>query len=227
MKKTYVYLIILALVAIIVVLAFNFVNTPEYKFAEAQTKNREECADASYVFPPDAVAKVVINKDKHTTLIDVRSRHDFVNGHLPNAKHIDKSTVLNKKNYTYFSNLKNNNKQVIFYGNDVLEANVPFMILKQMGVENIGISCEGYNFFNENDLKHIAATKIVYPNDESAVVDFSKYIEVVKQKAIEKAKAEKEKVKKLASKPRRIVKKKVLSKAKQKPVIEEEEEEGC
>lgn len=189
----------------------------------------EECADASYVFPPDAVAKALINKDKHTLLIDVRSRHDFVNGHLPNAKHIDKSAVLNKENYTFFSNLKNNNKQVIFYGNDVVEANAPFMILKQMGIENIGISCEGYDFFNENDINHIAATKTLHPNDESAVVDFSKYIEDVKKTVIAKAKAEKEKAKKAATirvfKPKKKVV--VKSKLKAKPVIEEEEEEGC
>jgi len=227
MKKSYVYLIILLLLVIIVFLAFNFVNTPEYRFAEAYSKDMEKCADASYVFPPDAIAKVIINKDNNTILIDVRSKHDFVNGHLPNAKHIDKASVLDKENYEFLSNLKNENKKVIFYGKDVVEANTVFMILKQMGIENIGISCEGYDFFNKNDLNHIASTKTLYANDETIITDFSKFIEDEKKKAIEEAKNEKEKAKKIALKSRYTPKRKVVVKTKAKPVIEEEEEEGC
>jgi len=227
MKKSYVYLIILALFAIIVFLAFNFVNTPKYKFAKVHSKEMEECTDASYTFTPDEVAKVILNKDKNTILVDVRSKHDFVNGHITNAKHINKTTVLNKENYKFFSNLKKEKKKVIFYGKDVVEANIPFMILKQMGVENIGISCEGYDFFNDNDIHHIASAKSSYPNNETPVTNFANYISITKQKAIDKQKAEKEKLKKVATQKKYIPKKKVVVKAKPTPVIEEEEEEGC
>lgn len=227
MKKSYVYIIILALLAIILLLAFNFVNTPEYKFADVHAKDMEKCTDASYTFTPDQIAKAIIDKDVNTIFVDVRSMHDFINGHIPEAIHIDKSDVLGKDNYTFFSNLKGEKKQVIFYGKDVVEANIPFMILKQMGIENIGISCEGYNFFNTNDIHHIATTKSLYPNNETPVTNIANYITQTNKKALEKAKAQKKLAKKAALKRRGTPKKKITIKAKPKPAIEEEEEDGC
>lgn len=227
MKKSIVFLIIFALLFLVVLLALNFVKVPEYKFAENTDQSFVPCAEAEYVYPPNKIAKLLQAPDENTVLVDIRSRHDYINGHLEGAKHIAMANILEKENFKFFKSLKSEGKQAILYGNDVIEANAPFMVLRQMGIENIGISCKPYQFFTDNDLNFLATTDKVFANNETPIADFASFVSSENLKAKEREEQKQKKAVKAIAKP--IVKKiKKVVKPQPKPEpAPVEEDEGC
>jgi len=223
MKKLYRILLIVVLLLIITLLAFQFIKTPEYKFVENTSNSFVDYTKVENIITPYTMAKSIIEKDDKTILVDIRNNHEFTNGHLTNARHISKETILDDENYDFFKKLKENGQKAILYGENVEEANIPFIILNQMGIENISISSEGYQFFINNDLNKLANSEIDYSTIEVPKADFAKFITEENKKAEEKIKLEKAIVKKIIP----IAKKSVIIKPKPTAPVEEEEEEGC
>lgn len=77
-----------------------------------------------------------INNQNHV-LVDIRSAYEFDKGHLTNAVNIHTPDLLDEKNLNIFKELKNTNKTAILYGNNPHEVNMPFLLLYQLGYDNI------------------------------------------------------------------------------------------
>ena len=160
------------------------------------------------------MANAILNKDKSIVLVDVRSQFEFAKGHLPEAKNIYKVNLMDDANMDFFKTLKGNNKKAILYGSSASEANVPFMILKQMGIENISYLAVGYDDLKTGNWTEIAANPTKF-NDETAVVDFAKFISDANKSS---SKVNKTVAKPTVAKPKAIV----------KPVkTEAAKDEGC
>lgn len=160
---------------IVLVLSFIFLKTDKYTFKTPLNKELTEIKVASFQVSPQTVANAILNKDKSIILVDVRSQFDFAKGHLPAAKNIYKVNLMDDSNMDFFLALKETNKKAILYGGSASEANVPFMILKQMGIENISYLAVGYDDLKAGNWNEIAANPTKF-NDETAVVDFAKFI---------------------------------------------------
>ncbi len=167
----------IGVIATILVLAlgFIFLKTDKYTFKTPLNKELAQIKVASFQVSPQTVAKAILNKDKSIILVDVRSQFDFAKGHLPDAKNIYKVNLMDDANMDFFLALKVTNKKAILYGGSASEANVPFMILKQMGIENISYLAVGYDDLKAGNWTEIAANTSNF-NDETAVVDFAKFI---------------------------------------------------
>lgn len=70
-------------------------------------------------------------------LIDIRNQYDFEKGHLENAINIYAAEILSDENIKVFKELKDRHKTAILYGNNPQEPNAPFLILYQLGYDNI------------------------------------------------------------------------------------------
>ncbi|PKP29286.1 MAG: hypothetical protein CVU01_00705 [Bacteroidetes bacterium HGW-Bacteroidetes-18] len=70
-------------------------------------------------------------------LIDIRNQYEFEKGHLDNAINIYAAEILSDDNLKVFDELKESNKTAILYGNNPQEVNAPFLILYQLGYDNI------------------------------------------------------------------------------------------
>lgn len=70
-------------------------------------------------------------------LIDIRNQYDFEKGHIENAINVYAAEILSEDNIKVFDELKENNKTAVLYGNNPQEPNAPFLILYQLGYENI------------------------------------------------------------------------------------------
>ncbi|HAH56096.1 MAG TPA: hypothetical protein DCM02_12650 [Flavobacterium sp.] len=160
---------------IVLVLSFIFLKTDKYTFKTPLNKELAEIKVASFQVSPQTVANAILHKDKSIILVDVRSQFDFAKGHLPDAKNIYKVNLMADSNMDFFLSLKETNKKAILYGSSASEANVPFMILKQMGIENISNLAVGYDDLKAGNWTEIAANPSKF-NDETAVVDFAQFI---------------------------------------------------
>lgn len=78
----------------------------------------------------------IIN-DKNLALIDIRSQYEYEKGHLENAINIASSDIFDEENQSILNELKDSNKTAVIYGGSTEEANIPFLILYQLGYNNI------------------------------------------------------------------------------------------
>ena len=193
--------IIIGVVALLIVLLLGFVffKPVKYIFKTPLDKELSDVQRVDFQVSPQALAKALLQQDKNLVLVDVRSQFDFAKSHLPNANNIYKVNLMEDKNIEFFTNLEEGNKKVVLYGSTASDANVPFMILKQMGFENIQFLAVGYEEVQSADWTLIA-TNTNTNSDETAVADFAKFISDANQ-----ASALPKKVVKTVAKPKVFV----------------------
>lgn len=76
-------------------------------------------------------------KSPDYVLIDIRNQYEFEKGHLENAINIYAAEILSEDNSKVFDELKESKKTAVLYGNNPQEVNAPFLILYQLGYNNI------------------------------------------------------------------------------------------
>jgi rhodanese-related sulfurtransferase len=140
-------------------------------------------------------------------LIDVRNQFEFEKGHMKNAINIYTPDILSDKNLGLFNELKETNKTAVLYGNNPQEVNAPFLILYQLGYDNIKLLAIN-NSYLENKL-------ITKNNDiEKSEADITTFI----NESRENASIEQE-VEDIIKAPKRVI---TVQKRKKKPA-----EGGC
>ena len=87
----------------------------------------------------------------NVSIIDIRSSFEFQKGHLENAINIQAVEVLNDENIDFFYNLKGKKSTVVLYGTNPDEALAPYMVLYQLGYDNLKILTIE-NSYNKNKL---------------------------------------------------------------------------
>lgn len=96
---------------------------------------------------------ITLNEIKNDgfVLIDVRNSYDYDNGHIENAINIHTPELLSDNSTNIFEEIKNNNDIAVLYGNNPTEANTAFMLLYQLGYDNIKILLVN-NVYSQNKL---------------------------------------------------------------------------
>jgi len=165
---------------------------------------------------PEEIMEAVQKNSGSVVLVDVRTPAEFAEGHLLNAINIPSQHVLEAASCKLW---RDEETTYYLYGNTQLEANGPWMVLRQLGYENIKVLQGGLSYFAD-----FSDSSFLKLEDETARYDFAS----VFSKAIEDAK------KANAPAPAPVIKTQPKTIVPQKrPKIEqpktavEQEEEGC
>lgn len=103
-------------------------------------------------------------------LIDIRSQYEFDKGHLENAINMASPEILTDENQAILNEIKDLNKTIVIYGENLQEANIPFLILYQLGFDNIKLLSIELDYFQN---------KLITKNGniEKPVSDIKSFIE--------------------------------------------------
>jgi rhodanese-related sulfurtransferase len=85
---------------------------------------------------------LVVNADidhSSSVLIDIRDKFDYSINHLENAVNIPTSDILNESSISLLDEIRDMGKTAVLYGKNPNEANSAFILLYQLGYENIKI----------------------------------------------------------------------------------------
>lgn len=97
----------------------------------------------------------LLNKDKldisNQILVDIRNRFDYERGHLEDAINMHIPEILDDENSNLLNDYKNTDKIIVFYGNSPTQALMPYMVMRQLGFENIKILSVALEY-NQNKL---------------------------------------------------------------------------
>ena len=122
----------------------------------------------------------LLNKDKldlnNQILVDIRNRFDYDRGHIEDAINIQVPELLDDENSNLLNEYKNSDKTIVLYGNSPTQAMMPYMLLTQLGFDNIKILSVALDY-NQNKLI------IIDTLSENYVADVTGFIEESVKKA--------------------------------------------
>ncbi len=222
------FIIVLFIVFFAIIILLILKPKSQYSFALTPEETLQMAISQKDFISPVQLSKKIVSKDKDIIIVDIRNQFDYIKGHLPGAENIYKADILEKDKYNYFKKLQEENKTAVFYGNDVVEANIPYMILKQVGINNIKVLNGAYSDFENIKIEEIAKLGELNLDKDEPALEFFSVIKKENEKDMERIKLEQQKkLKRLKPQP----KKKAIIVKKQKIDIpepeEEEEDEGC
>lgn len=114
-----------------VLIGFLTYERPKNTYTLNTKSTLEELTTTDYFTSLDNI------NDKNLALIDIRSQYEYEKGHLENAINIASSDIFDEENQSILNELKDSNKTFVVYGSSPEEANIPFLILYQLGYNNL------------------------------------------------------------------------------------------
>lgn len=133
LEKTKRISIAAVLTILVVLIALLSYKRPKHLYTVNTHDTLEKITNYSYF-----MAQNEIDKGTHF-LVDIRNSFEFNKGHLENAINMPSPEILSEDNSEILENLKEENKTIVIYGNNPNQAIAPYMLLSQLGFDNLKI----------------------------------------------------------------------------------------
>ena len=177
LEKTKRISIAAVLTILVVLIALLSYKRPKHLYAANTSEALEQISSPDYLMAQKDIDMA------NQAIIDVRTQIDFDKGHLENAINMYAPETLNNDNSELLKDLKDEGKTLVLYGNNPTEAIAPYMVLYQLGYENIKIlSVENSYYQNKLITKDVSL--------ENPVADVNAFIQESfkkKEEAMKKA----------------------------------------
>jgi len=194
-KRISVSAVLFLLIIVIGVLSFR---KPKYVFENNTETTLNKIMEKDYILTQDQLKTIDASQ---YVLVDVRSNFEYAKGHINNAVNISAPQAFSDENTDFLKKLKNSDKTIVIYGENPDEADSAWMLLYQLGYENVKILCvETIYQDNKFQVKDYAL--------EKPSVDYAKIMNAAKksssnQKESTKVKTPKKEPKKVTPKPKK------------------------
>ncbi len=139
-------------------------------FQLTATQLLNETNSGSQYVEPEVIADMIVQKDPTLNLIDVRPQEDFEKFSLPGSVNIPATDVLSEE---YSEIFDQDVRMNVFYSNGSVDATEVWMVLRQLGYENIYVLQGGLNYWFDVILNP-AKPASTSSNEEFAKYDFRK-----------------------------------------------------
>jgi rhodanese-related sulfurtransferase len=154
------------------------------KYAVSTNDALEAYISKKDILSVEKVANILLCKHDHIyRMIDLRTPHEFAQGHIKDAINIPAKNVLDMDYYDLFNQ---DEKINVLYCRGKNQAINIYMILNQLGFKNIKVALGGYDYLNEYVVQQYGVKSGDY-DDEKPKYDFLRLIagvDVPKQDSI-------------------------------------------
>ncbi len=170
-KTNRLFLSALLLLLVIITILLSLRN-PSVSYKIGPEKIAALLNDSANQVSPLLIFNQVSKGDKSLVLVDVRSSDEFAKGNIANSINIPIRELLQKRSLSLFKELKKTSATAVLYGEDQLQANGPWMLLKQVGFDNIRVMQGGYSFYKTLPLPDsLIQSKMALWNVELPAID--------------------------------------------------------
>lgn len=145
-KKT---LIVLVAFVLLLLIGFLTMKKPLLNYQLDMKQSLEMLHDSNAYFYPARLADVLNKTEQNVVLIDLRNNFEFGQGAIPGAENISTVDLTREENIERLQELQKQGVTVVFYGEDQLEANGPWMLFNQLGFSNVKVLLGGYNYYRK------------------------------------------------------------------------------
>ncbi len=133
LEKTKRISIAAVLTILIILIGLLSYKRPKHIYALNTKSTLENMTGADYLITLEQI------NNPDILLVDIRNQYDYDKGHLENAVNIYAPEILNDVNSEILKELKENNKTIVLYGNNPHQVIAPYMLLFQLGYDNLKI----------------------------------------------------------------------------------------
>jgi rhodanese-related sulfurtransferase len=145
-KKNALFLTALLAVVVLIV-TLLVIGKPAVSYTMSPKELTAVLYDTANQVSPVALFNQLAKGDKSRVLVDVRNSDEYAKGHIDNSVNIPVLELFQKRSLSFFKELRKSGQTAILYGEDQLQANGPWMLLKQVGFDNVKILLGGYSFY--------------------------------------------------------------------------------
>jgi len=134
--------LILASVVFVIIILIGFITLrkPDLKYHLTT-----EQAAALLQIPDLEILPAEINaKAASFVIVDLRTPNDFLKGHIAGSVNIPEPTLFDVQNIKQFKSWENQASTIVLVGRDQSQAAGPWMLLRQMGYNNLKIMTGGW-----------------------------------------------------------------------------------
>ncbi len=161
------------LIIVVFIIGFLSLRTPSVIYTVTPAQMISQIEENSGQVHPEDMAAVIADKDPNYVFVDIRNPYEFQKGHISSARNIPVTDILDEDILSYFKGLQNDSIQVVLYGADQLEADGPWMLLRQTGLSNVNILLGGYNYYKSGPLDIYQMPEIPAYQVEKPAYDFA------------------------------------------------------
>ncbi len=143
-RRLFIFTIIFALIIIVGLLT---IKRPKLTYQINTDEALTEALSLMDEYFPEEIPMLVEYEDPAYQLIDIRNPYEFLKGHIETAINIPVYSIIDFENLEFFQELATDSVTIILYGHNQLEANAPWLLLKQLGYNNIKVLLGGYDYY--------------------------------------------------------------------------------
>jgi rhodanese-related sulfurtransferase len=147
LNRTKRLLVFSLLFVVIIIIGLLTIQRPYFNYQLNAEEALSEALSLTGEYFPEEVPMLVEYEDPAFQLIDIRSPGEFLKGHIETAINVPVYNLLDPDITDLLSKLEDDSVTIILYGKDQLEANAPWLLLKQLGYENIKVLLGGYDYY--------------------------------------------------------------------------------
>ncbi len=143
-KRTVITMVIFV---VIIVAGLLTLTNPRLKYALTPEQTILMVVSDDNGISPDKLENFLTGSTVNVEVIDIRNHYEFARGHIPGARNISAVELLEKDNIKWLKKLQKEGFIVIIYGQDQMQANGPWMVFQQIGLDNVNVLLGGYQHY--------------------------------------------------------------------------------
>jgi rhodanese-related sulfurtransferase len=164
------------LVAIILVIGLVTIRKPEISFTRSIDETVRLVNESGDIILPEEISNIMNAGSGSFLLVDTRNPVTYQKSHIDLAINIPAQDILKADNLKAFSKLSKKKGTIIIYGKDRLEANGVWMILKQLGFDNIRVLEGGYDGFTGSQSKVYGEISVTANKSETPLYNYNEIL---------------------------------------------------
>lgn len=157
--------ILFVLIILVGLLTFR---SPEFEYKISTTEMIDEIYNPNNEITPEKAMKLIDNGLSSFVFVDLRNPYQYNRGFIREAINIPVSDILDNENIDFFQQMQIDSTMVVLYSNNQREANGAWMLLKQLGFNNLIVLLGGYDYLtnkknDRSDLPEIPTYRVEEP----------------------------------------------------------------
>lgn len=173
-------LVIVALL-FVAVLAIGWLSTQKSGLTWETTTQEtiEYLMDAEYQVLPEDVAYYVEFEEPGYVYVDLRNPYEYVKGNIPTSVNIPQTELLEEAALKFFDEAASDSLTVVLYGRDEAAATGPWLLLRQLGYQNVKVMKGGWNYYANESLDPYDMPEVPKYMVEEPAYDFAAIMELM------------------------------------------------
>jgi len=161
-------IIVTVIIVVIILIGLLTMVHPRLKYVLSAEESLTEILNPENQITPGEVLNISEKSEAGYMIIDLRNPVEYNSGHIDGAINIPAPTLLSDQHIDQLDGFLKDSLQVILYGKNQLEANGPWILLKQLGYNNLKIMPGGYSYLASQPDINNTQEKPAYMAEEAA-----------------------------------------------------------